>query len=813
MASFTGTLDTINSGKSITQGQEAAPSFLTGLAKFASSAIPAVAAGFKNIAEDRADKTQDAAAKAMFGTFSQYQAELTAAETAEKQGAVPPGTFSTRLEATARNLMGQFPGQEAELYKYFKDNGWLPTMFKPVEEQLKTQTAESEWVRNSRKTALEAATSAGFPVREDNLAEAEAYGLGVLKADKARLEAVAEARLEASNGGTSSTKSEANIVSTAVQAYTKRADPVMKEIETMILAAGNDTERLAMLTNVVPSMRVAITQEGRRVKADLASVNASDDAYKIVDDQTNQSLKIIDDLYTGAVGQNAQTVKVFQESFKIGTYEAANFYSQLVDAFGKQDVVNGLFNGDFISSLPPEAVKQLQNEISGLTRTMSAPGGLNREAARNVSLSNIVAILKGQTAIDDFTSEDARKKLLKSVVVGTISAAGAINTQPYSREQADVYLNGARETTVAAMKLQPGEPDQTSITNAIRTVAHPTIATALRKISKEQPDDPRVMIQIQAGRSAAQHLFNVQYNTKLGGRNSSNVKSMDGVWEIKQDKQGNFYTQRDDAAFNKEMARARRLAEQNRLEGGEGRLEDFTQGIMKPPKFITQKVDNLNEVMGFLVQTTDLDPDVPQGATPTQYRMFYGPRSVPLKTAEGKPLMTPDEQFSQSVEAFKRRVAEGPQAVEMTPPASFKGAKVSVGDLVSRFRAYGVPDVVAAGIIGNIDAESSFNPGAVNPTSGARGLIQWLSKDRLANAKNNGFDLNKVDDQIAFIIWELNNSESRAKRELMKAKTPEEAANIFGKLYVRPESMPDGDIIHGNRRRKTALTAFGMMND
>jgi hypothetical protein len=556
----------------------------------------------------------------------------------------------------------------------------------------------------------------------------------------------------------------------------------------------------------MPAVKVGLSQERENVKASLRAVNASEDSYKFVDDQYAEYEKTIDALFSQTVGQNSQTVKILQDSFKIGSWEAATLFSQLSDVFGKQEVVNGLFNGDFISSLPPETFTQLQNEVSGLVKTMTGPGGVSREAARNLSLSTVVSILKGQTAIDDFTSEDARKKLLKSVVIGTINAAGEINTKGYSREQADVYLNGARETTVAAMKLQPGEPDQTSITNAVRTVAHPSIAQALRTIYKAQPDDPRVTAQIQAGRSAAQHLANVQWTS---GKNVTK----DGVWEVKQDKQGNFYTQRNDAAFNREMSRARGFAEQNRLEGGDGRLEDFTQELVKPPKYLKQKVDNLNEVMGFLVRTTDLDPDVPQGATPAQYRMFYGPKSVPLKTAEGKPMVTPDEQFRQNVEAFKQDIQKGPQSIEMTPPTSFKGAKVSVGDLVSRFRAYGVPDVVAAGIIGNIDAESSFDPGAVNPTSKARGLIQWLSKDRLANAKNNGFDLNKVDDQIAFIIWELNNSEGAAKKELMKAKTPEEAANIFGKLYVRPERMPDGDIIHGNRRRKTALTAFGMMND
>ena len=808
MASLTGTLDTINSGKPIAEGQRVAPSFLTGLSDFASTAIPAIGSSLRNIAEDRTDKAMDTAASTMFNAFSQYQADLKNAQTAENQGALPAGSFATRLDAAGRTLMKQFPGQEAELYKYFKDNGWLPMMFKPVEDQLRAEAQDVSLIQGNRKTAIEAYGNAGGLVTAETLDQAYAQGLEILKRDKAAEWARATGAAQAGATGSASPETVVDIKDTATSAMSARGGILMEQMQTILGAASNDAERLRLLPDVLRSARSQLQSQRQAVKDDIIKVGGSADAIKAVNDEFDQYDKMLLSLYNDRISQNSQTMKIIQDGFKLGTWDSAMLFSQLTEAFGSNEDLNLTLNQAFIDSLSPETRTQLTGEITGLVKGMAKPGGITAEAGRDISLMNIVSILKGKTAIDDFTSEDARKKLLKSVVVTTINAASAINTNGYTGGQAEIYLNGARETVVAASKLQPGEPDQTSITNAVRTIASPPIASALRTIARSRPNDPQVFAQIQGARSAAQHLLNVQMNS--GPKASENA-----VYEVRFDKQGRAYNQRIDANFNRAMQQARAAAESDRLQGGAGRLEDYTQDIVKPPKFMTQKVDNINELLGFLVSTTDLDDDMPQGANPVALRMFYGPRSVPLKDAAGKPMISADEQFRQSVEEFKTQEGQPAQPISLPKaPTSFKGAKVSVGDLVSRFRFYGVPDVVAAGIIGNIDAESSFDPRAVNPTSGAKGLIQWLSDDRLKNAKENGFDLDNVEDQIAFIIWELNNSESRAKRELMKAKTPQEAAEIFAEYYVRPEGASNrrpNEIIHIDRRRNTAVAAFGSM--
>ena len=95
----------------------------------------------------------------------------------------------------------------------------------------------------------------------------------------------------------------------------------------------------------------------------------------------------------------------------------------------------------------------------------------------------------------------------------------------------------------------------------------------------------------------------------------------------------------------------------------------------------------------------------------------------------------------------------------------------------------------AAGITGSLQQESGLNPAAVNPKSGAYGIGQWLSKDRIANFKSvMGKELvgSTLDEQLAFQQWELNNTEKRSGDMLKAAKTAADAAAIHSLQFERP---------------------------
>ncbi len=129
--------------------------------------------------------------------------------------------------------------------------------------------------------------------------------------------------------------------------------------------------------------------------------------------------------------------------------------------------------------------------------------------------------------------------------------------------------------------------------------------------------------------------------------------------------------------------------------------------------------------------------------------------------------------------------------------------RVSIGSTNSRmqqahdyFISQGWSEAQVAGILGNLQHESGLNPGSFNPAGGgqgAMGIAQWRG-DRIEQFRRLHGGRSPLEatyaEQLAFIQWELANSESAAGRALRSARTPEEASRVFEEQYERPG--PDG---------------------
>jgi hypothetical protein len=84
--------------------------------------------------------------------------------------------------------------------------------------------------------------------------------------------------------------------------------------------------------------------------------------------------------------------------------------------------------------------------------------------------------------------------------------------------------------------------------------------------------------------------------------------------------------------------------------------------------------------------------------------------------------------------------------------------------------------------------ESTLNPTAKNPTSGAFGLAQWLGsrkKSFMDFALKNKKDIKDPTAQLEFIDHELNTTETRARDKLLNSKDATEAAFNFSDHYER----------------------------
>lgn len=94
----------------------------------------------------------------------------------------------------------------------------------------------------------------------------------------------------------------------------------------------------------------------------------------------------------------------------------------------------------------------------------------------------------------------------------------------------------------------------------------------------------------------------------------------------------------------------------------------------------------------------------------------------------------------------------------------------------------GLTPVGAAGLVSRWkNVEASAGPASRNPYSGAFGIAQWLGARKAPINGNTNFDA-----QLAYVIQELNGSESRAANVLRSAMTSQQAAT-GASMYERAE--------------------------
>lgn len=94
------------------------------------------------------------------------------------------------------------------------------------------------------------------------------------------------------------------------------------------------------------------------------------------------------------------------------------------------------------------------------------------------------------------------------------------------------------------------------------------------------------------------------------------------------------------------------------------------------------------------------------------------------------------------------------------------------GELVSGLVSRGFTKEEAAAIVGNLWAESGFRTGALNESSGAYGLMQWLGgrKTRLVQfAQEKGKSPADLDLQLDYIAWELKGGNPYETKQFEKA--------------------------------------------
>lgn len=110
-----------------------------------------------------------------------------------------------------------------------------------------------------------------------------------------------------------------------------------------------------------------------------------------------------------------------------------------------------------------------------------------------------------------------------------------------------------------------------------------------------------------------------------------------------------------------------------------------------------------------------------------------------------------------------------------------------VQQAIDFFRAKGLSLAQAAGIVGNLSEESTFNPGAVGDGGNAYGIAQW-HPDRQALFQQwygQSIQGSTFEQQLQFVWDELNQTESGALNKLRNAGSVTDAVKAF-LGYERP---------------------------
>lgn len=157
----------------------------------------------------------------------------------------------------------------------------------------------------------------------------------------------------------------------------------------------------------------------------------------------------------------------------------------------------------------------------------------------------------------------------------------------------------------------------------------------------------------------------------------------------------------------------------------------------------------------------------------------------------------------------------GPAANSPLGPGGIGMGLSGSGDVQSQvwkfFVEKGLKPHQVAGIMGNIQAESGFNPLAVGDAGAAHGLFQWNNRaPQLFDFIGGKQNLGNVQKQLEFAWHELMTSESGAFRKLMASDDVAGATNSFMRDFERPAAWAMdkswGDRLGG---AETALAKFG----
>jgi len=205
--------------------------------------------------------------------------------------------------------------------------------------------------------------------------------------------------------------------------------------------------------------------------------------------------------------------------------------------------------------------------------------------------------------------------------------------------------------------------------------------------------------------------------------------------------------------------------------GEEGSLDQTTiDNIEKDVISIVEREQNTNKTISTV---SDIETSITQNYENLGAPLSSSPTSSPTSAS---PLTPPTSSPTSSPTS----------ASPLTPPTISQNRNKQIMDF---FIKKGYSKEQAAGMIGSLQQESQLNPQAINKSSGAFGVAQWLGSRKqglFEYAKQVGKDPTDLQTQLEYHEMEMKTTEKAAARAISSAGTPEEVAQLHRRLFERP---------------------------
>jgi hypothetical protein len=178
-------------------------------------------------------------------------------------------------------------------------------------------------------------------------------------------------------------------------------------------------------------------------------------------------------------------------------------------------------------------------------------------------------------------------------------------------------------------------------------------------------------------------------------------------------------------------------------------------------------------------------------ALQTEFEDPYSKMDTLLQQVGTGEAVAPVPEASVAAPAPEATAERHPSVPDIKPNMSIRPNKASWDAVDYYINEQGLDPLTASAIVANFFQESRLKPNAEEKehTAEGMGVAQWNKNNRYLGmvnwAKKNNLDHSELKTQLLFALNEPGESD-KALKAMKQARTPEDAAYVFGKVYERP---------------------------